>query len=193
MNICEICQKIYMRKCPLNKHGPNNMIRCSAYEVSTYNRKQSEENEKRITALETYKKELRAYDSFDNIDGRIEELEKNTKGNNKIVEELRGFAYNLKRLENNIKDLSLGNTAKLLNQNKIVADYAELLEQISVTRGEMDEVFNRLEHHAAFYPRFKKIEKILTRFMKIFTKPLLDIDWTQTYRKVEKLIRELNR
>ncbi len=234
-----------MRECPLNKCGPNNMVRCSAYSINLNNRmliseiesgllgekiaglksridyledkilpngilKRLDELErvylredimdyqvlqKRVNKLEIYKKELRAFDSFENINSRIEELEKHP-----IFEMVDSgnifytpFNKRLHKIEDNIRDLKITKTAKLLNQNKIVADYAELLERISVTRGEMDEAFNRLEHHAAFYPRFKKIEKILTKFMKIFTKPLLDIDWTQTYRKVEKLIRELNR
>ena len=73
-------------------------------------------------------------------------------------------------LEDKIKNLGLGNTAKILNQNKIVADYAELLAQ------------NKL------------FKKTLGKFMGLMTKPgESGYQVREFYSKLKKLIRELNR
>ena len=63
-----------------------------------------------------------------------------------------------KRIEK-IENIKLQNTAKILNQNKIVADYAEFKE-------ELEEAFVRLNHHSSFYPRFSKLEKTLRKLIK---------------------------
>jgi len=113
------------------------------------------------------------YERFVKLEKRMKTIEKHP-----IFEEIAMdniIYYNspltkrFQRIEDKIKDLSLGNTTKILNQNKIVADYAELLAQ------------NKL------------YKKVLNKFMKMFIKPLDAYDWSKNYRKVKELIRDLNR
>ena len=86
---------------------------------------------------------------------------------------------NIEVMEQKIRNLGIGNTAKILNQNKIVADYAELLKKIEALEkklfensGEKSfpehilisrELFNRFkawcwEHDRGLYEELKEVE-----------------------------------
>ena len=78
--------------------------------------------------------------------------------------------------------------------NKIEDKIKKLEIQWAEQQGELDEVFNRLAHHSAFYDRFTRIEKILGKFMELLVNPS-DSTYAvrEFYRKLKKLIRELKR
>ena len=86
------------------------------------------DNRNKITELE---KELRIWKTEEYTEKenskRIEKLEKDAKDHDLYQQDQYDIIkQELSELKTKIKDIKLGNTAKILNQNKIVADYAEL-------------------------------------------------------------------
>ena len=192
MNICKTCLKIYVFNCPLYKHGPNNMIHCSAYKTS---------RDDRISVLEI---------KFDYLEDKIEALENGIIGHQNSSREVRG--YNRKQSEANEKritalekqqdsrweqhlidiNLVMGKLNRYLQIN--ADEYKKLTEHWTRQQSELDEVFNRLDHHSAFYARFTKLEKILGKFMELLVNPSdSSYQVREFYRKLKKLIRELKR
>jgi ribose 5-phosphate isomerase len=77
-------------------------------------------------------------------------------------------------IKSKINDLKLSNTAKILNQNKIVADYGELKAQIQdvgerITDLEVEKIYDPTEMKMDIKKLKKILEKILINFSKYDT------------------------
>ena len=97
-------------------------------------------------------------------------------------------------LEDKIKKFDIQQISDLLSSNQQLTANLLLKQKWAEQQGELDEIFNRLEHHSAFYDRFTRIEKLLGKFMELLVNPS-DSTYAvrEFYRKLKKLIRELNR
>ena len=184
-NICKTCLLLYNNKCPLYTEWgkPGYITLCTAYmktennianrltklEAFTWNQSDDKwetikEIETKITALDSHVKDLKVkygktYQTIYNgkNKSRIEVLEGRTTALETYKQELRAFD-SFESIKNRITD------------------------------GFNHGVVIRTEH----LHRIIKLEKILGKFMDIFTKPLDDAYlWNGAFKKTKKLLREL--
>lgn len=190
VNLCYTCLKWADRQsCPLYEYGPKYISVCSAYLHSGIN--VTLKLQERIEYLESHVKDLKEkyYKTYQTIytgsnESRIEVLEKRLEKieNYPIFEEI------------DTDNIIYYNSPLSSRFNKIEDKIKKLEIQWAEQQGELDEVFNRLAHHSAFYDRFKKIERILGKFMELLVNPSNSTYAVREfYRKLKKLIRELNR
>ncbi len=121
---------------------------------------------------------------------RIEKLEKDAKDHDLYQQDQYDIIkQELSELKTKIKDIKLGNTAKILNQNKIVADYAELKANSASHTEEMNKRTDHLHdeiHELKEQLRLEKDMRITnTKTMNSFLN-----SWCNRVKNGEKVLRE---